>query len=304
MNKKNKTGFAVILFLIFNLCSFIQGQKLPEPDIRDGSYGPFELNKFDFYKAESDVSTPLVIYIHGGGFTSGTKSKVPEKMFAGLLKAGISVMSIDYRLTPEVVFPQHFLDCARAIQFARYHADQLNIDVTKVGASGSSAGACTALWIAFNDDLADKNSKDSVLHKSSRLKCVAVTSAQTTLDPRVIKEIIGETAMKHSFMKGGFFGITSEIMKSENSEKLFEAASPVTYLSKDDPPVWAYYNYVEEPKNVSEAIHHINFGIYLKESMDKLGLECIIRKPGDVKSFTDESICFLINHLLDSKIDN
>ena len=42
-------------------------------------------------------------------------------------------MAINYRLLPEVVYPQHYLDCARAIQFARQHAKDWNIDKTKVG---------------------------------------------------------------------------------------------------------------------------------------------------------------------------
>lgn len=290
--------FKILLSLFIILtCSLARGQELRKPDIVDASYGPYELNKFDLWKAESNKPTPLVVHIHGGGFTSGSKEKVPNKMVLSLLEEGISIMSINYRLTPDVVFPQHFMDCVRAIQFARYNAHQLNIDVTKIAASGSSAGACAALWIALNDDLADNQNIDPVLRMSSRLNCVAISSGQTTLDHRVIKEIIGEIALRHSFMKGNFFGLSTDSMNTHRAYHLFKLASPITYLSYDDPPVWASYSFIEKPTSVSEAIHHINFGVLLKEKMDELGLECILRKPNDVKSITNDSVQFLKKHL-------
>ena len=50
-------------------------------------------------------------------------------------------MAINYRLSPEVHFPAHYMDCARAIQFARSHAKEWNIDPARVAATGGSAGA-------------------------------------------------------------------------------------------------------------------------------------------------------------------
>lgn len=284
-----------ILFLL--ALNFVYGQDLRKPDLSDEKYGQHDLNTFDFWKAESSTSTPLVIYIHGGGFTSGDKEKVPNKMVKSLLEKGISVMSINYRLTPEVVFPQHYLDCSRAIQYARYNAAELNINPALIGATGSSAGACSALWIGFHDEMADTQNEDPVLRMSSRLSCIGITSGQTTLDPDVIKELVGELALKHSFMKGSFFGLSSEEMKTSKAQELIEQASPVTYLTKDDPPVYAFYSVYETPKNVSEAIHHINFGIYLKEKMDALGIECTVRNPEEVKSSTNESVEFFVKHL-------
>jgi len=277
--------------------TFVYGQDLRKPDLSDEKYGQHALNTFDFWKAESFTSTPLVIYIHGGGFTSGDKEKVPNKMVKSLLEKGISVMSINYRLTPEVVFPQHYLDCSRAIQYARYNAAELNINPALIGASGSSAGACSALWIGFHDDRADTQNEDPVLRMSSRLSCIGITSGQTTLDPNVIKELVGELALKHSFMKGSFFGISSEEMKTSKAQELVKQASPVTYLTKDDPPVYAFYSVYKSPNNVSEAIHHINFGKYLKEKMDALGIECTVRNPEEVKSSTNESVEFFVKHL-------
>ena len=90
----------------------------PNPTVRDISYGPHPSQVIDIWKAASREPTPLVVYIHGGGFRAGDKTKIHPALIVGCLNAGISVASIGYRLSPEVHFPDHFLD-ARAIQFLR-----------------------------------------------------------------------------------------------------------------------------------------------------------------------------------------
>ena len=79
-------------------------------------------------------------------------------------------------------------DAARALQFVRSKAKEWNLDKKRIGAAGGSAGACSSLWLAFHDDLANTKSKDPVARESSRLSCAAVTGAQTTLDPKQMKE--------------------------------------------------------------------------------------------------------------------
>ena len=95
-------------------------------------------------------------------------------------------MAINYRYVtstekPPVKAPLD--DAARALQFVRSKAMEWNLDKKRIGAAGGSAGACSSLWLAFHDDLADPKSNDPVARESSRLSCAAVTGAQTTLDP-------------------------------------------------------------------------------------------------------------------------
>ena len=82
---------------------------------------------------------------------------------------GISVVSVEYRFTDEatadgVVPPVQgpLGDAARAIQFIRSKAKEWNLDKTRIGATGGSAGAASSLWLAFHDDLADPRSDDPV----------------------------------------------------------------------------------------------------------------------------------------------
>jgi acetyl esterase/lipase len=151
----------------------------PKPDIENGKYGEFAANTFDLWKAPSKKPTPLVVYIHGGGLASGDKSGISVNQLKEILEAGLSVMAINYRLTPVATFPQHYMDSARAIQFARYHAKDFNIDPKRIAATGGSAGGMTSLWIGFHDDMADAKSADPVLRESTRLKVLAISAAQS-----------------------------------------------------------------------------------------------------------------------------
>jgi acetyl esterase/lipase len=271
----------------------------PVPDLANVKYGPHERNVLDLWKAKSDQPTPLVVFIHGGGFRGGSKEQVAEPLLESLLAKGISVMAINYRLSPEVAFPAHYMDCARAIQFARWKAKEWNLDPQRVGATGGSAGAGTSLWLGFHDDLADPKSDDPVLRQSTRLRCMAVQGAQSSYDPRVIKEWIGESAAKHPALLG-FYGLKEDELDTPKAHKLYEAASAINYLTKDDPPVYAFYS--EARKLLADArpgqgIHHINFGLRLKEKMDQLGIECTVRHLDEGGKPDAEAVAFFVKHL-------
>ena len=274
----------------------------PMPNIADGKYGEYARNTFDLWKPKSKARTPLVVFIHGGGLSSGSKEKLSANQLNKMLEAGFAVMAINYRLTGEAVFPQHFMDAARAIQYARHHAKEFNIDPKLVAATGGSAGGMTSLWLGFHDDLADPKSADPVLRESTRLKAMAVSSAQTTLVPDVVAKYVGVLGTEYgSYSNGKMFGLKKEEMTSAKALQLYREISPLTYLTKDDPPVWAIYSIPDKPltekSTTSEAIHHPGFGKVLKEEMDKLKIECKLRHKDDGKNVTGDMIAFLARYL-------
>ncbi|MFA6546050.1 MAG: alpha/beta hydrolase [Limisphaerales bacterium] len=272
----------------------------PAPDLANHRYGPHERNVLDLWKAKSDAPTPLVVFIHGGGFSAGSKEALSLGLLEPLLKTGISVMAINYRLSPGVSFPAHYHDCARAIQYARLHAKEWNLDPKRIGATGGSAGAGTSIWLGFHDDLADPKSDDTVLRESTRLTCMAVSGAQSSYDPRVIKEWVGEAAARHPALTG-FYGLKPDELDSPRAHKLYVDASAITHLTRDDPPVYAFYNEARGPLPASarpgQGIHHINFGLRLKEQMDKLGIECVVRHQDEGANASSEMVQFFIKHL-------
>jgi acetyl esterase/lipase len=271
----------------------------PAPDLAEVSYGPHKRNVLDLWKSTSQRPTPLVVFIHGGGFQSGSKDALSPALLNGLLARGISVMAINYRLSPEVSFPAHYMDCARAIQCARTKAKDWNLDPERVGATGGSAGAGTSLWIGFHDDMADPDNADPLLRQSTRLSCMAVQGAQSSYDPRVIREWVGESAARHPALEG-FYGLKPDELHTPKAFKLYEAASPINQLTKDDPPVYAFYGesrLLPADARRGQGIHHINFGLRLKEQMDQLGIECIVRHRDQGADAETEIVEFFAKHL-------
>src|SRR5688500_20094348 len=100
----------------------------PPPDLANEKYGPHPRNVLDLWKAKSDKPTPLVVFIHGGGFRAGDKSQLDADLLAKLLDAGISVAAINYRLSQHAPFPAPMLDGGRAVQFARSKAKEWSIE--------------------------------------------------------------------------------------------------------------------------------------------------------------------------------
>jgi acetyl esterase/lipase len=242
------------------------------------------MNDFDLYLAKSDHPTPLVMYFFPGAFVVGNKNTVNPNLLDACAKAGITVASINYRYSTQAPFPALFLDAARALQFLRLHAKEYNIDPRRIASTGSSAGADISLWLGFHKDLADPGSSDPVLRQSTRISSVGAASAQTTLDPRVLVKLIGpEGAANPAFPK--LYGLRRDEMDSERAYKLYDEASAAALLSKDAVPVFLYYSVANQPIThdtvTGDRVHHPVFGFFLKERMDKLGIECVMRLKED-----------------------
>lgn len=253
----------------------------PAPDVADAKYGPHARNVLDLWRAESPGPTPLVVFIHGGGFRAGSKDQVPAELVTGLRQAGISVASLSYRLSQDAAFPAPMHDGGRAIQFLRSRAKEWNLDPVRFGAMGGSAGAGISLWLAFHEDRADPASDDSIARESTRLSCAVGMGAQTSYDPRWIREHIGGRAHEHPALLP-FYGLAAEELESEKAYALFREASPLSHYTKDDPPVLLLYGGNDAPGNKPGAgIHSEKFGFALREEAGKLGLSCEVRVGKD-----------------------
>jgi acetyl esterase/lipase len=296
--------FALFLIPILTLSVVAQQPKAkspperPKPTAEQVSYGDHPRLKLDFWQAKSDSPTPLVVLIHGGGWTSGDKTTFGNAQIKPYLDAGISVAAINYRLIqtamsekvePPVKAPLH--DAARAIQFLRSKAKEWNLDKNRVGASGGSAGACTSLWLALHEDLANPKAQDPVLRESTRLQAAAVAGAQTSLDPKQVKEW-----MPTAVYGGHAFGFRTDgkcramefAAAMENREKIMpwiKEYSPIELLSRDDPPLFLDYGGQKKKPVKGEAqddpTHSALYGLMLAEAAEKHKVEVIVAYPGN-----------------------
>jgi acetyl esterase len=265
-----------------------RGQSRRAPTHADVKYGPHERNVLDFWKAESDRPTPILVFIHGGGFVAGDKSNASSEVIEACLAAKVSFASVNYRYTTQAPYPAPMLDGVRAIQFLRSKSAEWKIDSQRVGAFGGSAGAGISMWIGFHDDLAKADSSDPIERESSRLTCVGSLGGQSSYDPLQIKEWLGGRAWEHPAFKPFYAIKTNEELEKPEVRKLAHDASVINHLTRDDPPVFMFYAEPDEPLSNDSApgtgIHHPKFGHILKEKMDGLGIEAVYRHAKDGKS--------------------
>ncbi|MBI4890269.1 MAG: alpha/beta hydrolase [Acidobacteria bacterium] len=272
--------------LLATLCcaQFLAAQSAPRPAATQANvaYGENERQVLDFWRAESQRPAPLVVYFHGGGFRRGDKSNIGAGLLSRLLAAGVSVAAVNYRLVPAHPLPAAHQDACRALQFLRSKAKEWNLDATRIGVTGSSAGAQLSLYLALHDDMALPASPDPVLRQSTRAAAVAAESGQTSMDmdwwaanipgyrmpPRSREEIYGSAS------DAEIRAIAGDI-------------SALALVTKDDPPLFMSYQMgpadapPQEPQQAMQwMMHHVRFGLALQQRMEALNLECHLVYPG------------------------
>lgn len=241
------------------------------------SYGPHKANVLDIWIADGEGPRPIHVYIHGGGWIGGDKSKKGNPQKAWLAK-GISYAAINYRHTPEASLPAPVHDAARAIQFIRFKAKEWKVDKELICLSGGSAGACTSMWLLCHDDLADPSAKDPVLRESTRVSGAAVAGGQTSIDPEQIEPWLGPMVLQHRMinMAVGEPTIEGALKNYDKHKALFVEFSAYNHVSKDDPPLFMSYggDMTLPSKNAGHGIHHPVYGVKMKEKADQAGMEC------------------------------
>ena len=278
-------------------------------------YGPYEENLFDIYLPESDQPTPLLIYIHGGGFTGGSRdTSGSEERVLSYLAEGVAYASIDYRLlkSPDpdgVIKPLQ--DSTRCLQFIRYHAQQLNINRANIILMGGSAGAGTALWIGFNDEMADPSNEDPVLRQTTRVKALIAIATQATYDigkwTTVVFEEYRLNLLELADALGlaqallDFYGITD--VDDFESPEILEYRARVDMLDlmdAEDPPFYVD-NFLEPaapPLTPDLAFHHANHALVLSDRADELGIENVayMKALGIEDPSGEDSMDFALRH--------
>jgi len=266
-----------------------------KPTLANVAYGAHERQVLDFWRTESPRPTPVLFHIHGGGWVAGDKARVAN--LDKYLAAGISVVSINYRystqamlagIKPPVQWP--LSDAARALQFVRSKAGEWNLDKKRIGATGGSAGACSSLWLALHDDLADPQSDDPVARESTRLWCAAVIGAQTSLDPKQLKEWT-----PNSRYGGHAFGFMPDPKDNKTRDTRFaeflaaresvlpwiKEYSPYEHVTADDPPIYMIYSAPPAlGQEQKDPTHTANYGVKLQERLREVGVECELVYPG------------------------
>jgi acetyl esterase/lipase len=239
---------ALIVVMLALVVSSARAKDAPPPKVevkngvrieRDIAYVPDgdPSQRLDLYLPEKagDKPLPLLVWVHGGGWLGGSKSENPG---AALTARGeYASASVEYRFSDKALFPAQIQDCQAAVRFLRASAKKYNIDPDRIGVWGGSAGGHLAalLGTAGGADAFPKIGRND--SESDRVQAVVDIFGPADF-PAVRRQVAADKAVKNIF---NFEDMSSPYAKlfgavpGERAE-LEKSASPVTFVSKDDPP--------------------------------------------------------------------
>jgi len=215
----------------------------------------------DYYAPKGAGPHPIAVIIHGGGYHGGNSKNDSEAYVADFLApAGYVVFSVNYRVASAYPYPYMVEDVQRAVRFIRYHAKEWDADPNKLALVGGSAGGFLSNMVGLLYDEGWAEAPDPVDRESAKPQAVVSLYAQSSFEFVPLNQDV------HRFLD-------PQIAKRGLKEALREA-SPITYVSKDDPPFLQIIGDHDEYIPLSEPEN-------LKKALNAVGVECeIIVIPG------------------------
>jgi len=205
-----------------------------EENVTYGKAGDTEL-KLDLARPQGNGPFPAIVFIHGGGWSGGNRQmyrgQIQEAAQRGYVAATISYRLMKYdeakneTTTADPIFPAQIQDAKAAIRWVRANAKKCDVDPDRIGVTGTSAGGHLSLLVGLTDPASGLEGDSGNPDQSSRVQAVV--------------NVFGPTDMVYCFEKSLAPWIVRLFMGGTPAEvgERYKAASPITYVSKDDPPV-------------------------------------------------------------------
>ena len=197
-----------------------------------------EAQKLDIYLPdEGEGPFPVIIHIHGGAFLAGDKRGLQFWPMLKGIQRGYAVISVNYRLNGEAIWPAQIHDCKAAVRWIRANAAKYNLNPEKIAAWGDSAGGHLSAILGTSwdlDELEDLNLGNT--EHSSRIQAVVDWYGPTNflkMDEQLAESKV-KNPMPHSVPDSPESRLIGKNL--EDAPDLVMEANPGTYASEDDPP--------------------------------------------------------------------
>jgi len=206
--------------------------------IRDLTYAERDDTELhaDIYRPTDGVTHPGVLVVHGGAWQRGKKWHM-ARIARQLAEHGYVAVSIEYRLAPRYRFPAQVYDCKEAVRWMRRNATRLHIDPEHIGGFGYSAGGHLVSLLATTDGDDGLEGSDNVGDPPSRIEAAVAGAAPTDL-----RRFIYNPAF-FSFLGGSKTALPTT----------YVTASPITFVTPDDPPMFFYHGRHDWMVDVSQS---------------------------------------------------
>ncbi len=232
---------------------------------------------------------PVVVWVHGGSWMYGDKSEVCPG--SPLLGAKYAIASINYRLDTESSFPAQIYDLKAAVRFLRAHAQQYHLDPDRIAVWGSSAGGHLAALLGTSGNVKALEGSLGYGAFSSRVQAVVDWCGPTDFNTA--------DSQAPAYCKIKFHGQTSPVyvlMGGRMDKNSLASASPVTYVSKDDPPFLLMHGDLDDaiPPGQSKQLHKALLSSGVSSEYHHL--------PGYGHSFSAPEHLQMVQKFLDDKL--
>ena len=222
-----------------------------EEGVMYGNVGNTEL-KLDLAQPAGSGPFPAIVFIHGGGWYSGNRQGYRGEIEEAARRGYVAV-TISYRLmqfdmaekettTASPIFPAQIHDAKAAVRWLRASASKYHVDPNRIGVTGGSAGGHLSLLVGLTDPQSKLEGESGNPDQSSRVQAVV--------------NVFGPTEMAACYRTSSVAWIFRLFMGGTPDEaaKTYATASPITYVSKDDPPVLTLHGDQDLLVPVAQAI--------------------------------------------------
>ena len=248
--------YAAFVISVFPLPSYAEDSRRLTVirDVECARVGEHSL-KLDLHLPIEKSRPPLIVWVHGGAWRSGSKSNMP---LSRMVEEGYAVASVDYRLSTDARFPAQIHDIKAAIRFLRAHGDRWRIASRKIVAAGDSAGAHLAALVGVsngNKELEGEIGNDR-LQSSEVQGIISFYGAAnlTTILAQSTPHGLNVRVPALELLLGG---------QPTNVVDLARLASPVFHVDRTDPPLLLFHGDQDPqmPINQSHELHGAYRGV-------------------------------------------
>ncbi len=205
---------------------------------------------------------PVIVFIHGGAWRAGDKTRCPA---LPLTEKGFAAVSVNYRLTDKATFPAQIFDCKGAIRWVRANARKYRFDPERIGVWGSSAGGHLVALLGTSGGVRElEGDVGGNLEYSSRVQAVVDFCGPSSFLLEDLKGLEGTAEGKTPDAVAALLGGTVQ-----QKPELARLASPVAHVTPDDPPFLIAHGEKDNVVPVQQAR-------ILKAALDKAGVEAIL----------------------------
>jgi len=232
-------------------------KKFPVPDdikeYKDIVYKQIDSTdlKLDIYHSKDITeSAPLLIFFHGGGWKKGNKRDYLIYLVE-FARRGYVTATVQYRFVDKAKYPAQILDVKSAIKWLKTHGEEYHIDTEQIAVIGGSAGGHLAMFAGYTSNVPKFNEVDDSL---------GLYKVQAVVDLYGPADLTTEYAREHKLIKGFIGKSYAEV------PDIYAEASPITYITEDDPPTLIFQGTIDDLVPVSQSDN-------LNKKLEKTGVD-------------------------------